>query len=137
MEQIRWLCQHLYFSKHVKIIIKKTNEHSEAIILTNEELVMKIQAGKTKLITELLRQVERFIIKHANRFFCTYRLRCEQFELTIEDLYQEGYFAIYKSIEMFKAEKDCKFLTYIVSQFITMFMALLIVMQILIQHLCF
>lgn len=80
--------------------------------MTNEELVIKIQAGETELTCELWHQVERFVMKQASRFFYTYQLRCEQFGLTIEDLYQEGYFAINKSIEMFKTKKECKFLTY-------------------------
>ena len=80
--------------------------------MTNEELAMKIQAGETDLMNELWRQVERFVIKQANRFFYTYQDRCEKLGLTVEDLYQEGYFAIHKSVEVFNAEKDCTFLTY-------------------------
>lgn len=81
-------------------------------IMTNEQLAVMIQSGKPELMSELWFQVEKFTYQQASLFFSKYKIRCEQLGLTIEDLYQESFFAIEKSARMYQPEKNVKFLTY-------------------------
>jgi RNA polymerase sigma factor, sigma-70 family len=80
--------------------------------MTNEELVLRIKAGETALMTDLWAQVERFVYRQAHKFFNSYRDRCTQLGLQVEDLAQEGYFGIHKAVELFDSERAGTFLTY-------------------------
>lgn len=80
--------------------------------MTNEQLVLMIQSDAPELMSELWLQVEKFNYQQAGLFFSKYKIRCEQLGLTIEDLYQESFFAIEKSVRMYQPEKNVKFLTY-------------------------
>lgn len=79
--------------------------------MTNEELVMQIKSGDITPTEQLWFQIEKFVRMMANRFFSKYTLKCEQFGITTDDLYQEGYFAFLKAIDYFDPGKECKFLT--------------------------
>jgi RNA polymerase sigma factor (sigma-70 family) len=80
--------------------------------MTNEELALRIKSGETFLMDELWGQVERFVYKQANKFYWAYKDRCGQIGLEVDDLYQEGYFAIHKAVENFDASLNKTLLTY-------------------------
>ena len=80
--------------------------------MTNEELVTKIQSGKTELMSELWTQVERFVRQQAYKFHETHEARCKSMAIEVDDLIQEGYFAIYNAAEHFNADRGTTFLTY-------------------------
>ena len=80
--------------------------------MTNEELVIKIKAGETGLMNELWPQVENFVCAQARKFYNAYSGRCAQMSVELEDLYQEGYFAIQKAVDGYDIDKGVTFLTY-------------------------
>lgn len=80
--------------------------------MTNEELVSRIKAGESSLMDELWAQVYRFAYAQAYKFYNTYLGRCQSFGLTLEDLQQESFLAIYKAVEGFTPERNTAFLTY-------------------------
>ena len=76
--------------------------------MTNEELVLAIQAGREDLYPVLWNQVKRFVSMVAfNRYQVTGSLGgCE-----VDDLIQSGYFALLEAVRSFTPEKECSFLT--------------------------
>lgn len=79
--------------------------------MTNEELALRIAAGEEDLIIDLWEQVEKFVNWQANRFFFGYQDRCKQLSIELDDLHQEGYFAMMNAIEKFDPARGTKFLT--------------------------
>lgn len=80
--------------------------------MTNEELVIKIKAGETGLMSELWLKVENFVYSQARKFYKSWSARCSQMGIELEDLYQEGYFAIQQAVDGYDSNKDVTFLTY-------------------------
>lgn len=80
--------------------------------MTNEELVIRIKAGETELMSELWSQVCRFVYKQANKFYVAHEGRCKNMGVEVEDLEQEGYITIYKAVEGFDPSRNTTFLTY-------------------------
>ena len=82
--------------------------------MTNEELVTKIQSGKTELMSELWTQVERFVRQQAYKFATGDRWSdlCKSAGLTDEDFYIVGYFALEKAVKEYDADREASFLTY-------------------------
>jgi len=80
--------------------------------MTNEQLVVRIQAGETDLMSTLWEQVKLFAYKQAWKFYKRQTNRCLSLCVGIEDLQQEAYLAIYQAVEAFDIEKCVKFLTY-------------------------
>jgi len=80
--------------------------------MTNEELVIRIQAGETDLMINLWEQVKLYAYKRTNAFYHRHYTRCAEMSVEIEDLEQEAYLGIQKAAERFKPEKSVKFLTY-------------------------
>lgn len=73
-------------------------------IMTNEELVSKIQNEGLNLYEQLWSQTEDFANAQARKFYFSYELRCKQMCVEIEDLYQIGYLALLKAVKTFKNE---------------------------------
>ena len=73
--------------------------------MTNEQLVLRIQAGENvaENMEQLYNQVSRFIHSVASR----YRDSGE-----LEDLEQEGYLALYPAIDGYDPNQGATFLTY-------------------------
>lgn len=66
--------------------------------MTNEELASKIQNGDNSVIPQLWEQVERFIYKLALKWAGAYNRP----DITAEDLYQSGYFALLDAVQRFE-----------------------------------
>lgn len=66
--------------------------------MTNEELALKIQNGDNSVIPQLWEQVERFIYKLALKWAGAYNRP----DITAEDLYQSGYFALLDAVQRFE-----------------------------------
>ena len=80
--------------------------------MTNEMLVLKIQAGETDLIENLWAQVQPFTKQQASKFYHKYYDRCVLVGINFDDLQQEAFIGIYKAIAGYNADKGVKFLTY-------------------------
>lgn len=76
--------------------------------MTNEELAIEIQNGKTEYYPVLWDQVERFIKKMANERM---RKLPEGVDVEFDELYDSGFFAVVNAVKYYKPEKDCTFLT--------------------------
>lgn len=77
--------------------------------ISNEELVLKIQAGDTSLLPDLWSQVERFIGSKANDYAANHPcIYCDD-----EDLKQSGFFGLLDAVNSYDPAKDCKFLTHL------------------------
>lgn len=80
--------------------------------MTNEQLVLSIQAGETHFMGTLWEQVERFALQQIGKFYSRHADRCKSLSVDMEDLRQEAYLALYGAIEGYNADKGVKFLTY-------------------------
>ena len=76
--------------------------------MTNEELAIEIQNGKTEYYPVLWDQVERFIKKMANERI---RVLPKDVDVEFDELYDSGFFAVVRAVKYFKPEKDYTFLT--------------------------
>ncbi len=74
--------------------------------MSNEELVMEIQAGRRELLGTLWEQVEKFIRRQANQ-------RTDAGAVDREDLYQSGYLALVKAVDSYTPERDMKFINWL------------------------
>jgi len=82
--------------------------------MTNEELAIKIHAGETELLPVLWDQIEKVVKMLAWRFYQTHRERCDSFGVSVDDLYQQGYFGFLESVKNYDDEQVAtgyKFLT--------------------------
>lgn len=80
--------------------------------MTNEELAIKIQAGETSFLNDLWSQVERFVRLKAYSYSYKYESLCAQAGVTIEDIYQAGFFALLKAVEAYKPNEEIPLLGY-------------------------
>lgn len=82
--------------------------------MTNEELAIEIQNGKTEYLPVLWEQIEAFVKWKANQCFQKL-LDNPDISLSIEfdDLYDSGYFAMLNAVKYFKPETGYKFLTFL------------------------
>lgn len=72
--------------------------------MTNEELVYKIQNGKTEYIETLWLQIETFVRAQAWKY-------CP-LESAIDDMMQESFFFMVESVEKFDASKEKTYVSY-------------------------
>lgn len=80
------------------------------------ELVSLIQQGDTSRMEELWLAVEKFVRFYAAKYVVLWNLRVED----LDDLYQSGYFALLKSVELWEPDKG-SFLTYLACSLRTAF----------------
>ena len=80
--------------------------------MTNEEMVVRIQAGETDLMAALWEQVQRYASKRAVSFFYRYRDRCVTAGVELDDIKQEAYLGVYAAAHQYKAAGEAKFITY-------------------------
>ena len=76
--------------------------------MTNEELAVRIRQGEKDLTGELWDQIEKFVRYTANRQL--HRLP-EGAPVEFGDLYNAGYLAFVRAVELFDAERDASFIT--------------------------
>lgn len=86
--------------------------------MTNEELAIEIQNGKTEYYPVLWDQVERFIKKKANERM---RVLPKDVDVEFDELYDSGFFAVVQTIKYFKPENGYTFLTCLGYQLKTAF----------------
>ncbi len=92
--------------------------------MTNEELALLIQQGQRAYIPVLYSQVEKFIRAKANSFYRNAGIKCSRCGVELDDLIQEGYFAMLDAVKGYKPESEYKFLTYIDYPFMNRYNAL-------------
>ena len=83
--------------------------------MTNEEIVIEIQAGGAELLPELWEGCRRFIWKQAYKWARTWAPN-ESYEAVNslqEDLYQTGYLAVEEAARRYKPDKEALFLTFL------------------------
>ena len=81
--------------------------------MTNEEIVERIQAGETEYIEQLWQQVERFVMKEANRVAENIKRAGKGTAVCdADDLYQSGYFAMLKAIDHWRPDMEGSFISY-------------------------
>lgn len=79
--------------------------------LTNEELAILIQSGNRQYIPQLWNQVYRFLDMKASMYFNYACNSMKNVLYELDDLKQEGFFAMIAAAEKFSPEKGCSFLT--------------------------
>ena len=78
--------------------------------MSNEELAIKIKSGDNGYMPQLWEQVRRFIALKAIRLWNSLE---NKRGLEIDDLIQQGYFAVLSAVKYYDPEKDFKFTTYL------------------------
>ena len=74
----------------------------EVAVMSNEEIVVRIQGGETWLIETLWKQVERLVKWNANRVATAINNSGRSCGVDFDDLCQVGFFAMLKAIENYK-----------------------------------
>ncbi|MDD3569621.1 MAG: sigma-70 family RNA polymerase sigma factor [Lachnospiraceae bacterium] len=80
--------------------------------MTNEELIIKINQGHIELFSTLWEQVRRLVCAYANRYFTLYGDTFAKTGIEVEDLVQEGYFALLDAVQAYKPDSGYKFITF-------------------------
>jgi DNA-directed RNA polymerase specialized sigma24 family protein len=78
--------------------------------MTNEELAAAIVGGQSELIIDLWTQVERFIRRQAKRRLLSEPLHMQDL---VEDLTNEGYFAVIQAAKGYRPDRDASFIHYL------------------------
>lgn len=82
--------------------------------MTNEELAIEIQNGKTEYLPVLWERVERFVALKANRLLKV----LGDNRIEFDDLYNSAYLYLQKAVDYFDPEKECSFLNMYSSFFL-------------------
>lgn len=80
--------------------------------MTNEELIIKINQGHIELFSTLWEQVKRLVYVYANRYFTLYGESFTKTGIEVEDLVQEGYFALLDAVQAYNPDSGYKFITF-------------------------
>lgn len=80
--------------------------------MTNEELAMEIQAGRSDY-TALWEQMRRFVCQQANRYFVMYCGSCTRAGVELDDLIQCGFMALRDAVRAYRPESGYSLLAYI------------------------
>ena len=81
--------------------------------MTIEETVLKAKKNIDKYAPRVWQDVYKVIYLLANRFYNLKKERCISMGVDIEDLKQQGYFAMLKAINSYSSDKPFKFSTYL------------------------
>lgn len=79
--------------------------------MTNEELAMEIQAGRSDY-TALWEQMRRFVCQQANRYFVMYCGSCTRAGVELDDLIQCGFMALRDAVRAYRPENGYSLLAY-------------------------
>lgn len=99
------------------VVLSLTFYHERGWAATsNEELVLRVQAGEQDLIPSLWAQVERFVRQQARRRaqFCVGAVE-------FDDLYQSGFLALVAAVETFDPDRGMSFIGWMVPHLKTAF----------------
>lgn len=84
------------------------------VTLTNEELAIHIADGSKDLVGELYQRNRGLLYKHAYRFYVLHSDRCISAGVTLDDMLNECYFAVYTAAKSYaKGERQYKFTSYL------------------------
>lgn len=100
---------------------KQLEESVKETGTSNEKLAIAIKNGDKSLVTQLWLNIEKLVALQARKYFGRNEARCTSFGVTVEDLTQEGFFAIQKAIDAYEAESEYKFTTYLHYHLLTQF----------------
>lgn len=81
--------------------------------MNNEELAVRIQAGESFFYDELWEQVRRLIAQRMNCFYRLHASTCDRAGVTIDDLMQCGFLALYDAVQAYKPDEGYKLITYL------------------------
>ena len=84
--------------------------------MTNEELAVQIQAGEREQLPELWEQVHRLLALMFRRLLSQSpdnHTRAVSAGITLEDLEQEGYFALLEAVDAYDPTSGYKFTAYL------------------------
>lgn len=81
--------------------------------MTNEELALAYQQGNKAALSTLWEQTKRLIYKFCHAFYNRNADRCTTHGVVLEDLLQEGFFALIQAASAYKADKEYKFTSYL------------------------
>lgn len=82
--------------------------------MTNEEMAKAAQAGSRTALTELWGAVRPLLFSLAWKFYTRQgKERCSTHGVTLEDLQQEVFFALYDAVQAYKPEKGYLLTTYL------------------------
>lgn len=89
--------------------------------MTNEELIMEIQAGAVERMGELWEQVEKLVKWKANHVMTALDLRGNPCGVEFDDLYQSGYIAMVKAVHTYDPAAGTAFSTWLIPYLKTAF----------------
>lgn len=82
--------------------------------MTNEQLALNIQNGNRAALAELWGAVRPLLLSMAWKFYTRQgKERCSTHGVTLEDLQQEAFFALYDAVQAYKPEKGYLLTTYL------------------------
>ena len=82
--------------------------------MTNEQLAWNVQNGNRAALTELWGAVRPLLFSLAWKFYSRQgKERCSSHGVTLEDLQQEAFFALYDAVRAFDEGKGYQFTTYL------------------------
>ncbi len=82
--------------------------------MTNEQLANQAQTGSRAALTELWGAVRPLLFSLAWKFYSRQgKERCSSHGVTLEDLQQEAFFALYDAVQAYKPEKGYQLTTYL------------------------
>lgn len=82
--------------------------------MINEQLTLDIQNGNRAALTDLWGAVRPLLLSMAWKFYQKQgKERCAQRGVTLEDLQQEAFFALYDAVQAYKPEKGYQLTTYL------------------------
>lgn len=82
--------------------------------MTNEQLAWNVQNGNRAELTDLWGAVRPLLLSMAWKFYQKQgKDRCAQHGVTLEDLQQEAFFALYDAVQAYKPEKGYQLTTYL------------------------
>ncbi len=82
--------------------------------MTNEQLALNIQNGNRAALAELWGAVRPLLLSMAWKFYTRQgKERCSTHGVTLEDLQQEVFFALYDAVQAYKPEKGYLLTTYL------------------------
>lgn len=84
--------------------------------MSNEELAVKIQAGELNYLPELWAQTKKWIAASYKRMLRNSTASQDRFiraGVTLDDLQQEGYFALLEAVDAYKPDAGYQFITYL------------------------
>lgn len=81
--------------------------------MSNEELAQRIKEGQKEYSPQLWDGLRRLIMKWANAYYGKYKDRLDGRGVTVEDLEQQGYFALLESVKAYNPATGWKLTTYL------------------------